>query len=61
MNYLQQFAKYETIEEGEKKLQEAKDLYHSMGGTWYKEAVYDDLQELHMQLEIRKAKTRTNE
>jgi hypothetical protein len=50
MNYLKQYAEYLTIEEGYSKLEDARTLYDSLGGSVYKSAVYDDLIELQQNL-----------
>lgn len=56
MNYLHNYINFDTIEEGEKKLEQATALYNSMGGTWYKSAVYDDCCEIRRKLDDMKAK-----
>jgi hypothetical protein len=54
MNYLKPITNHMTVAEAEKHIEESRAIYNSLGGSWYKNAVADDLIKLNEQLEAKK-------
>jgi len=56
MNALNKFLEFDTVEEGEKKLQEAYSIRNQMGGELWWNVVNDDCKEIAQKLEDLKRK-----
>lgn len=54
MNYLHRFLVFDTVEQGEKNLDEAIKIRNSMGGAMYYNIVNDDCIEIYRKLQTLK-------